>query len=48
MSGEHEEGPVEAGGAQVSATAQKTGEHHGGGDEGSQESDGGRAPYQQW
>ena len=45
MSGEHEgEGPVEAGGAQVSATAQKTGEHHDDGDEGSQDHDGGWAP----
>ena len=41
MSGEHGEGPVEAGGAQVSVTAQKVGEHHGDGDEGSQEPDGG-------
>jgi hypothetical protein len=45
MGREHEgEGPVEADGAQVSVTAQKTGEHHDDGDGGSQEHDGRWAP----
>ena len=35
---------MEAGGAQLSATAQKAGEHRGDGDEGSQDHDGGWAP----